>query len=137
MANLERFLEMHKCYYEVSMEEIKNGRKQTHWMWFIFPQLKGLGSSWMAEKYAINDRKEAEEYLNNPILYSHLMKISEELLKLKTNDVNDVFRYPDNLKLQSSMTLFYLVSDGIIFKMVLDKFFDGELCEYTVENLDD
>ena len=137
MANLDRFLEMHKCYYEVAIEEIKNGRKQSHWMWFIFPQLKGLGSSWMAEKYAIEDRKEAREYLNNPILYCHLLKISEELLKLETNDINDVFDFPDDLKLKSCMTLFYLVSRGIIFKMVLDKFFNGEMCEYTLYNLDD
>jgi uncharacterized protein (DUF1810 family) len=135
--NLERFIEAHEHSYEVALAEIKSGKKRSHWMWYIFPQIKGLGHSSTAQYYAIQSRAEAEAYMNHPVLYKRLLEISEELLKLDSNDAGEIFGYPDNLKLKSSMTLFYLISNNDVFKRVLDKFFDGELDKRTVELLKD
>lgn len=104
-------------------------------MWYIFPQIKGLGHSSTAQYYAIQNRAEAEAYLNHPVLSKRLLEISEELLKIESNDASKVFGYPDDLKLKSSMTLFSLISKKSVFKRVLDRFFDGEIDERTVELL--
>ncbi len=135
--NLERFIEAQEESYEIALNEIKKGRKRSHWMWYIFPQIKGLGHSSTAQYYAIQNRAEAEAYLAHPVLSRHLLEISEELLKIESNDASRVFGYPDDLKLKSSMTLFSLVSKKTVFKRVLDKFFDGEIDERTVEFLKD
>lgn len=132
---LERFIKAQEMEYAIALSEIKNGRKQSHWMWYIFPQYKGLGFSPTAQYYAIQSKKEAEEYLAHPVLGKHLIEISEALLKIKSNDASRVMGYPDDLKLRSSMTLFYLVSDDEIFKKVLDKFFDGKIDKKTEELL--
>lgn len=133
--SLERFVKAQEGSYEIALNEIKHGRKRSHWMWYIFPQIKGLGYSSTAQYYAIQDKTEAENYLKHPILSKRLTEISEELLKLDSNNASEVFGYPDDMKLKSSMTLFSLVSEQEIFEKVLDKFFDGKIDGKTVEIL--
>ena len=133
--NLDRFVKAQESSYEIALNEIKNGRKQSHWMWYIFPQIKGLGHSFTAQYYSIQNRKEAEDYLHHPVLGKRLVEITEELLKIKNDDASYVFGYPDDLKLKSSMTLFYQVSENEIFVRVLRKFFDGKMDKKTVEIL--
>ena len=135
MEGIDRFIKAQENSYNHALEEIKNGRKKSHWIWYIFPQLKGLGSSEISKYYAIRSRNEAKEYIKHPVLGSRLIEISNELLKLNTNNADDVMGWTDNMKLKSSMTLFALVSDNDIFRRVLDKFFDGEMDEFTVQNL--
>ena len=135
MEGIDRFIKAQENSYNHALEEIKNGRKKSHWIWYIFPQLKGLGSSEISKYYSIRSRNEAEEYIKHPVLGSRLIEISNELLKLDTNNADDVMGWPDNMKLKSSMTLFALVSDNDISRRVLDKFFDGEMDEFTVQNL--
>lgn len=121
--------------YGKALKEIKNGKKKTHWMWFIFPQIEGLGYSATAKYYAIKDRAEAEKYMDNPILGRRLREISEALLKLKTNDPVKIFGEIDAQKLQSSMTLFWIVSKESVFKQVLDKYFCGDMDSFTVSKV--
>lgn len=128
--SLERFRSAHESSYEIALQEIKAGRKQSHWMWYIFPQIQGLGRSAVAQYYEIQNREEAIAYWRDPVLSSHLVEISEELLKLD-DSIEAIMGYPDNLKLRSCMTLFYLVSREPVFRQVLDKFFDGEMDDYT------
>ena len=131
---LERFRSAHEKSYKTALREIKSGVKQSHWMWYIFPQLKGLGYSKTARYYEIKDREEAVAYWNDPVLSVHLLEICRELLKLNSS-IDWIMGYPDNLKLKSCMTLFYIVSNEILFKEVLDKFFAGEMDEYTIQKL--
>lgn len=131
---LERFRSAHAEAYETALGEIKFGRKQSHWIWFIFPQIAGLGHSAVAQYYEIQNRKEAMDYWNDPVLSSHLTEISRELLKLD-DSIDYIMGYPDNLKLRSCMTLFWLVTGESLFKEVLDKFFAGSLDEYTKHKL--
>ena len=124
--DLERFVRAQIGSYETALWEIRRGRKCSHWMWYIFPQIAGLGMSSTAQYYAIQDLQEAEEYLAHPILGPRLLEISGELLKLSTNDAYAVFGWPDDLKLRSSMTLFAAVSpEGSVFHRVLDKYYGG------------
>ena len=132
---LERFLKAQENTYETALREIKEGKKRSHWMWYIFPQIKGLGYSEMAQYYGINGREEAEEYIAHPVLFSRLLEISNALLNLRTNNADWVFGYPDNLKLKSSMTLFYCVTNNNTFKGVLDKFFGGKFDAFTMRGL--
>ena len=133
MYNLERFKKAQKdCFYS-ALEEIKNGRKESHWMWFIFPQIKGLGYSPMAEYYGVESLDEAKAYLNDEYLNNNLRTISKALLDLNNNDISYILGYPDDLKLKSSMTLFYLASNDKLFKDVLDKYYNGELDNNTIE----
>jgi uncharacterized protein (DUF1810 family) len=134
--DLQRFVEAQEASYQQALSEIRMGRKQSHWMWYIFPQVKGLGSSSMAQRYAIREIGEAEEYLQHPILGSRLIEISSALLELQTNDAYQVFGSPDNMKLHSSMTLFASVSAGNdVFKKVLEKFFQGQRDQATLKML--
>lgn len=135
--SIERFIKVQENAYEVALKEIKQGYKQSHWMWYIFPQIKGLGYSSTAQYYAIQDKKEAIDYMNHPVLSKRLIEMSEELLKINSNNANEILGYPDDLKLKSSMTLFYLTSKNETFKKVLDKFFNGELDENTIMLLND
>lgn len=112
--------------YEKALQEIKNGRKMSHWMWFIFPQLKWLGRSSTSMFYGINGLDEAREYLAHPILGERPREISQMLLQLDTNDAHAVFGSPDDMKLRSCMTLFDKISPNDIFADVLDKYFDGQ-----------
>ena len=113
--------------YARAFSEIQQGRKQSHWMWFIFPQIAGLGFSDTSRYYALIDLKEADGFLKHPVLGSRLINISRELLKLKTNDANRVFGSPDDLKLKSSMTVFSMLPEADpVFQLVLEKFYNGE-----------
>lgn len=133
--NLERFVIAQEESYEIALREIKEGRKRSHWMWYIFPQIKGLGHSSTAEYFAIESMAEAEAYIKHPVLSKRLLEISEALLEIDSNDASEIFGYPDDLKLRSSMTLFSIISRKTVFKRVLDKFFDGEIDQRTVELL--
>ena len=134
---LERFIKAQNTTYEEALSEIKMGKKRSHWIWFIFPQMKGLGLSHMSQFYGIENIDEAREYLANPVLGTRLVEISEALLNLQENDPAVVMGgSPDDMKLQSSMTLFAAVSDdNSVFHRVLDKFFGGEKDRKTLEIL--
>jgi len=136
MDTTERFVKAQEESYGQALTEIKNGRKRSHWMWYVFPQLKGLGRSETARYYGIENRAEAKAYLAHPLLGSRLLEIAGELLKLESSDATVVFGRPDDLKLKSSMTLFYLVDGNPTFKAVLDKYFGGEIDEVTADQLD-
>ena len=123
---LQRFLDAQKRDYQTALTEIKNGKKRSHWMWYIFPQVQGLGFSETSKFYAIHDLKEAEAFLNHPILGSRLIQICEALLQQKSNDAYQIFGSPDDVKLKSSMTLFAAVPNANpVFQAVLEKFFGG------------
>ena len=122
---LKRFLTAQERSYATALAEIKAGRKRSHWMWYIFPQIAGLGMSSTAQYYSIQDRLEAEEYMAHPVLGTRLLEISRALLALESSDASAVMGYPDDLKLRSCMTLFAQVSDDPVFEAVLDKFYGG------------
>jgi uncharacterized protein (DUF1810 family) len=133
--DLSRFLIAQVSKFEQALTEIKSGRKRTHWMWYIFPQFKGLGYSETSRFYSIQSLDEALDYLAHPILGERLKEISLELLKHQGKyNVNTIFGFPDDVKLKSSMTLFALVdsSEEKIFKNVIDNFFDGQLDDKTL-----
>ena len=134
---LDRFIEAQKSHYKTALAEIKNGKKETHWMWFIFPQIKGLGYSDISKYYAIQNKGEAREYLAHPVLGNRLCEISEHLLNLKTSDPVEVFGGIDALKLQSCMTLFWAISEREVFGDVLLKYFGGYLDYETMQILRD
>ena len=124
--DLSRFTEAHRQYYPTALREIRNGRKETCWMWFIFPQIQGLGMSSTARYYAIRDMDEATAFLRDPCLGKNLIEISRALLALDTSNPSAVFGWPDDMKLRSCMTLFACASeDGSVFHQVLDRFFAG------------
>lgn len=125
--SLQRFISAQANDYETALNEIKSGRKRSHWMWYIFPQIDGLGFSSMAQRYAIKDLNEAIQYLKHPVLGSRLVEISKALLGLPGNNATAIMGSPDDLKLHSSMTLFSLVPDADpVFDAVLKKFFNGQ-----------
>lgn len=126
-ANLDRFIDAQNRSYPTALREIKNSRKTSHWMWYIFPQLKGLVHSEMAMLYAIEDLNEAQKYYAHPILENRLIEISTAVLETKTENATQLMGSPDDLKLRSSMTLFSeLNPTHPVFQQVLDKFFNGE-----------
>lgn len=135
IEKLERFVKAQEADYEIALKEIKKGKKKSHWMWYIFPQIKGLGHSWTSDFYGIRNEKEAKNYLTHPILGQRLLEISGELLKLEGKNAREIFGYTDAMKLRSSMTLFYLVSDNDIFYKVLKKYFCGDIDQKTKELL--
>ena len=130
--DLERFINAQKKNYSIALNEIKKGKKVSHWMWYIFPQLEELGSSNISKYYGIKNKEEALEFINNDYLKNNLIKISVYLYKLD-NNVEDILGYPDYLKLKSCMTLFnYVAPDILIFQKVIDKFYDGEKDKETL-----
>ena len=134
--NIARFYEPHRTSYDSALREIKNGRKTSHWMWYIFPQLKGLGRSDMSLYYGINGIEEAKAYMEDELLRAHLEEISAALLELETSDAHAVFGSPDDKKLKSSMTLFaVLCGENSVFQQVLDKFFGGKPDYRTLKEL--
>lgn len=134
---LVRFLEAQNHVYLKALEEIKKGQKRSHWMWFIFPQVKGLGSSEHARFFGINDLAEATAYLQHPILGKHLIEITKAVLSISGRPASEIFGYPDDLKLHSSMTLFSKVeSADPVFNEVIEKYFDGVLDSGTLKILD-
>lgn len=132
--NLDRFKKAQTSDYATALSEIKNGRKESHWMWYIFPQLKGLGFSYTAEFYGIDGLSEAKAYMADELLRGHLVEISEALLRVVSSDAREVMGYPDDLKLKSCMTLFMEAAPEIeVFGKILEKFFGGEKDLKTVE----
>ncbi len=124
--DVSRFIKAQENMYETALTEIHNGKKESHWIWFVLPQLRGLGHSYNSTYYGLNGLEEARLFLNNPILNANLRKIVDVLLLLPTNDPESIFGKLDALKLKSSMTLFDAVQPNDIFSQVLDKFFQGE-----------
>lgn len=136
--DLERFLIAQQTYYRIALQEIKSGQKRSHWMWFIFPQIAGLGYSETARYYAIKDMGEAKAYMEDYTLSSNLIEISQALLDVDSDDATAVMGWPDNLKLKFSMTLFALAKPECeVFQKVLDKFFHGKRDQKTIEILQD
>ncbi len=134
--HLNRFIDAHLRDYPNALSEVKIGRKQSHWMWYIFPQIAGLGSTEISNYYAIQNIEEAKAYMEEPLLRAHLLEISEALLELETNDANRIFGFPDDMKLKSSMTLFAeACPQEEVFQKVLDKFFNGIKDQKTVNLL--
>jgi uncharacterized protein (DUF1810 family) len=135
--SIQRFVTAQETTWQNALTEIQQGRKRSHWMWFIFPQVQGLGFSSTSVFYAIKNKREAEDFLNHPVLGSRLIEISNELLKLETNDALKIFGSPDDQKLRSSMTLFSSLDNADqVFKLVLDKFFDGKKDAITLTLMD-
>lgn len=132
---LGRFLEAQSRTYDDALKEIKAGHKETHWMWWIFPQYKGLGESEISKHYAIQSRDEAKAYWMHPILGARLEECMRALLDLKTNDAAEVFGEVDAMKLKACMTLFYLQGGQSLCWRVLDKFFPRELDYFTAHSL--
>ena len=131
---LTKFITAQQEDFNMALSEIKNGRKQSHWIWYIFPQIVGLGRSTTSEYYAIKNLSEARMYLKHEYLHNILLSICQALLDLETSDAEEVMGRIDAMKLKSSMTLFTLAdSEEQVFKAVLDKFFCGELDEKTIE----
>lgn len=124
---LQRFINAQANIYETALKEIQSGHKRTHWMWFIFPQLKSLGRSSTSVYYGLNGVEEAREYLNDPILGARLREITKELLVLPDSNPHSIFGSPDDMKLRSCMTLFDIIEPNSIFRQVIDKFFQGRL----------
>lgn len=132
MYNIDRFVEMHKEYYETALQEIKNGYKRSHWMWYIFPQ-KELGRSLTSKFYGLDGIEEAKEYMSNSYLKNNMLEICNELLK-QDGDIKYIMGYPDYLKLNSSMTLFEnAFPEEKIFSKVIDKFYNGKRDKTTIE----
>jgi len=132
-TDLKRFTDAQERDYEVAFNEIKNGRKRSHWMWYIFPQIKGLGFSSTSQHYGISSIKEAGEYLRHPVLGERLVAICRALLESETSNANQIFGNPDDMKLKSCMTLFAsLPETDPVFQQVLDKFFRGKGDQHTI-----
>lgn len=134
--DLERFVKEQEHSFDIAYKEVSNGMKRSHWMWYIFPQIIGLGMTYISQKFSIKSIDEARAYYEHPYLGKNLKDISNVLLTLDTDDAERVFGYPDCLKLRSCMTLFAeAVPDDDVFQKVLDKFYDGEKDNRTVEIL--
>lgn len=127
LFNLERFVTAQQAVYPQVVKELSNGKKTSHWMWFIFPQLQGLGYSAMAQRYAIDSLDEAAAYLAHPVLGQRLVELDKILLGIDGKSALAIFGSPDDKKLHSSLTLFSLVPNSPpIFGQLLDKYFDGK-----------
>ena len=134
--NLQRFIQAQETTYQRALIEIKNGKKTNHWMWFIFPQYRDIGRSSTAIKYAINSKKEAINYLKNPILGPRLLAITKAFLAIENKTAYDILGNPDHLKMKSSMTLFAKIqSENDVFNLVLEKYFEGNSCQLTTSKL--
>lgn len=137
MDELQRFTEAQEEDFAIALAEIRRGRKQSHWMWYVFPQIAGLGFSSTSKFYAIKDRTEAEKYLAHRVLGGRLIEISNAVLEIEGKTANQIFGSPDDLKLKSSMTLFGALNDAdAVFQKVLDKYFDGAKDNKTLELLE-
>ena len=132
--HLQRFLDAQASVYPLVVAELRSGQKQSHWMWFIFPQFAGLGSSAMSRRYAIRNIEEAGEYLRHPVLGPRLVECTEAVKALDRRSARQILGAPDDKKLCSSMTLFELVSGpGSVFAAALEKYFSGERDARTIE----
>ena len=134
--DLARFVEAQEGDYNQALAEIRSGEKRTHWMWYIFPQLAGLGSSSTAMRYAISGLEEAKAYLSHPVLGPRLLACAEAAVGVVGKSAHEIFGSPDDMKLRSCATLFAQVSaEGSVFHRVLDRFFDGKPDQRTLELL--
>jgi uncharacterized protein (DUF1810 family) len=132
--NLNRFIEAQMATYEGAMLELARGRKESHWVWYIFPQIEGLGRSDTAKLYSIKSLEEGRAYLKHPLLGPRLTEACEILLSLNDVSMDEVMGFPDDLKLLSSMTLFEVLSDSnSIFTKMIEFYFDDERDENTLE----
>jgi uncharacterized protein (DUF1810 family) len=134
--NLQRFVEAQNPVYDEVCSELRDGRKKSHWMWFIFPQVEGLGSSQMARKFAISSLAEAAAYLAHPVLGSRLTECTRLVNLVEGRPIEQIFGYPDDLKFRSSMTLFaHAAPDNRVFTDALQKYFSGEFDPATLARL--
>jgi uncharacterized protein (DUF1810 family) len=134
--DLERFVDAQNPVYDTVRRELRDGRKRTHWMWFVFPQIAGLGSSQPARKFAISSLAEARAYLAHPILGSRLSECTMQVNRVEDRPVKQIFGYPDDLKFRSSMTLFaHATADNRLFLDALQKYFAGEFDPATLARL--
>lgn len=134
--NLERFVGAQREIYDQVLRELRLGRKQTHWMWYVFPQIEGLGSSAMAQRYAISSLDEAKAYTAHPVLGVRLLECTRLVTAAHAQSIEDILGYPDNLKFHSSMTLFaHASSHHEVFESALRKYFRSEYDHLTMERL--
>lgn len=134
--DLERFVQAQDPVYADVLDELRAGHKRSHWMWFIFPQIAGLGRSSMAQRYAIANDDEAADYLAHPVLGARLRECANIVLSLQGLSANDIFGDPDDIKFRSSMTLFAdTAPDEAVFQACIDKYFDGEPDPETLARL--
>lgn len=133
--DLERFVEAQDMVYDMALREIREGQKRGHWIWFVFPQIKGLGHSYNSEYYGLSGLKEAKTYLEHPLLGARLREISKAMLDCGNPSADDILGFPDVLKVRSCMTLFDMVSPNDIFKQVLDEYYEGKPCDKTIWRL--
>jgi uncharacterized protein (DUF1810 family) len=134
--DLQRFIEAQDRVYPRVVAELRAGRKTSHWMWFVFPQVAGLGSSPMAQKYAIGSLEEARAYLAQAVLGARLVECTQLVLDVKGRDISDILGYPDDIKFRSSMTLFAALEDAPqVFDAALRQYFAGEHDARTLEIL--
>ena len=134
--DLNRFISAQDKVYDRVLAELKNGRKRSHWMWYIFPQLDGLARSTTSKYYAIKSLSEAIAYLNHPVLEARLLECANTVLAIEGKTASEIFGYPDDRKLKSSMTLFSDVATDSVFVRVLDKYFQGEQDDRTLQLLE-
>jgi len=134
--NLQRFVDAQNPVFAQVCSELRAGRKSTHWMWFLFPQIRGLGYSPLARKFAISSLEEAKAYLDHPILGARLRECCRLVNLVEGRSIDEIFGYPDDLKFRSAMTLFaHAGPDNRIFQDALEKYFDGEDDPLTIERL--
>jgi len=135
--DLNRFLSAQEGVYERALAELKGGRKLTHWMWYIFPQIDGLGYSPTAKRYSVKSVEEARQYLSHPVLGKRLLECTDAVVALKGASVSEIFGYPDDLKFKSSMTLFERIAgSGSVFSSALDRYCHGERDAATLRLLE-
>lgn len=134
--NLQRFLDAQQSNYEQALAEVKNGRKYSHWIWYIFPQLKGLGMSYNSQYYGLSGKEEAKTYLSHPILGKRLCEITSAFLHLKDTTAQNVFGSLDAMKVLSCMTLFNEVALDDLFQQVIDRYYEGKSDETTRRKLE-
>jgi uncharacterized protein (DUF1810 family) len=136
--DLERFVSAQEQVIDGVKRELRDGRKRSHWMWFVFPQIAGLGRSEMAQRYAIGSLEEAKAYLAHPVLGPRLRECTELVLDVDGRTAHEIFGSPDDLKFRSSMTLFeHAADDGALFADVLDEYYDGDRDSETLDRIDD
>ena len=133
--DLDRFVEAQTVSFDMALSEIKNGQKTGHWIWYIFPQIKGLGHSYNSEYYGLSGKEEAKAYLEHPVLGVRLREITKALLECGNPSADAIFGFPDILKVRSCMTIFDLVAPHDIFRDVLDKYYEGQICDKTIWRL--
>ena len=134
--DLDRFVRTQANDYDRALDEIRRGRKQSHWMWYVFPQIAGLGQSAMSRRFAINGLEEARAYLTHPVLAPRLIACMETLLRLEGVSADQIFGFPDTMKLRSCATLFAAASaPGSVFHRLLDRYFEGEKDAETIRLL--